>query len=131
MTRIEIVRPTTRAELCLHTSAYVSIRQLPSFDDTDRDRTSNDQSSTVLAYVSVSQHPLAFVSICPPQTRAQLCLHTSAYVSIRQHPSANVRHKPELNCACIRQRMSASVSIRQHMSATNQSSAGDIQVEND
>jgi hypothetical protein len=56
---------------CLHTSAYVSIRQHASACVSIRQRTS--------AYVSMRQRTSACVSIRQ---------HTSAYVSIRQHTSA-------------------------------------------
>ncbi len=57
------------AELLLHTSAYVSIRQHTS------------------AYVSIRQHTSAYVSIRQ---------HTPAYVSISQHTSAEVPLSAEL-----------------------------------
>jgi hypothetical protein len=56
---------------CLHTSAYVSIRQLTS------------------AYVSLRQHTSAYVSMRQ---------HASAYVSTRQYTSAYSR--PDTLCFC-------------------------------
>ncbi len=64
---------------CLHTSAYISIRQHTSAYVSIRQHTS--------AYVSIRQHTSAYVSMRQ---------HTSAYVSIRQHTSAYVSIRPHI-----------------------------------
>ena len=78
---------------CLHTSAYVSIRQRTSAYVSIRQHTS--------AYVSIRQHlrhthhflkhTSAYASICQhTPAYVSICQHTSAYVSIRQHTSRGI-----------------------------------------
>jgi hypothetical protein len=68
---------------CMHTSAYVSIRQHTS------------------AYVSIRQHTPAYASI-RQNTPAYVSIrqHTSAYASIRQHTSAYVMREQREGLAC-------------------------------